>query len=108
MSAHLMQRRQLDCILRGTVTCQSNLMGIIYKITSPSGKHVPQQRDDDLCENTGVDMDFSSVRVDVGKGSGVLEEAYLKSGRGHSRRLPAGMYDSGSPSARFRVQQIWD
>ena len=76
-------------------------------LAAKRAKHVPQQRHDDLCADKGVDTDVSDVRDDVGY-SNEFEEAYLKSGRGRSRRLPAGMYDQGSPSARFRVQQFWE
>ena len=86
----------------------SRTVGVIVEgnLQQAAGLH-RKQRHDDLCADKGVDTDVSDVRDDVGY-SNEFEEAYLKSGRGRSRRLPAGMYDQGSPSARFRVQQFWE
>ena len=71
-------------------------------LAAKRAKNVPQQRHDDLCNNMGVDMDVSDVRDDFGY-SNEFEEAYLKSDRGRSRRLPAGMYDPGSPSVTYSI-----
>lgn len=68
---------------------------------------VPQKWHNDLCSNTEVDTVVSSVGINAGKAC-EFDYAYLKSGPGHSKRPPAGIYDPESPSVTYSIPGEWD
>lgn len=71
-------------------------------LAAKRAKRAPQERNNDLCVNTGVGAAVSFVNTDIDDGIN-LSETHLKSDLHRNTRPPVG-YDPESPSARFFVR----